>query len=353
MMINPEPNKSWFKPGHIWKLFISFSLPLLMQYIQAQDIHFSQFNTTPLLTNPAYTGMSAEDLRFSNNYRNQWAKIGAPYNTLYTSLDTRISVSKQSFGIGGLVIHDQSSAFNLSADEFLLSFSYLKTIKNQQFTIGMQPGFVFKAYNSHGLTFGSQFDPSNQFYDMNLPTMENGLNGTLHYFDLNVGVSWRTLIHQIMPSAGISFSHVLRPFETFSTTSSGLRLPVKITWSSQVVIPLNAGFDITPCILYGYTPGAHELVAGSMGGFTINRLELPVKNVYALAMLRSNPSHNIDALIFGGGVKFSRINLGISYDSNISPLSRVTNFNGAFEISLTWTGGNHFQNSIAEPCLIY
>lgn len=321
--------------------------------IQAQDIHFSQFFSTPLLTNAANTGLSGEQLRFANCYRNQWAAIGIPFNTFYTSLDKRISIAGENIGIGGLVIHDQTSTFNMSADEFLLSLSYSKMIDNQQFSIGLQPGFVLKSYNTKGLTFGSQFDMFSHEFDTNLPSSEYGLAGNLHYFDLNAGVFWRTMIQNIMPSAGLSVSHITRPLETFSNSSGGFHLPMKFTFNSQVIIPLDSRIDITPSLLYGFTPGAHELLLGSSGGYTLDKPVLDVRKITAFAMFRINPIRDIDAMIFGGGINFGALNLGISYDINISPLATAGNFNGAFEISLIYTGGSHPVKFVKEPCTIY
>jgi type IX secretion system PorP/SprF family membrane protein len=320
--------------------------------LQAQDIHFSQFYTAPLLTNPANTGMSGEDLRIANNYRNQWAKIGVPFETISTSLDKRLIILNQSFGIGGLILHDQSSSFNLSSNEFLLSLSYSKIINNQQLTIGLQSGYVYRSYNLNGLTFGSQFDQSSQLFNATLPSLESRLDQDLHYFDLNVGIFWRTLIRDIMSSAGISVSHVNMPVETFSTSLSGTRLPMKLTFNSEVIVPINSKIDLTPCVLYSYTSGAHEFLLGSIGDYTFNRFVIPVKKLYAVSMFRLNPLRDIDAFIIGGGAEFMKFNLGITYDFNISPLHTVTNFNGAFEISLIYTGRRHAQKNANQPCYI-
>jgi type IX secretion system PorP/SprF family membrane protein len=320
--------------------------------LNAQDPHFSQFYTSPLLINPANTGMSGDEIRIANNYRNQWAKIGVPYETICTSIDRSMIFSNQSFGIGGLVLHDQSSLFNLSANEFLLSLSFSKIINNQQFTFGLQPGFVSKSYNLKGMTFGSQFDPSSQLFNESLPNLESGLNNELHYFDLNVGIFWRTLIRYFMPSAGISVSHVNLPLQKFSTSSKGIRLPMKLTFNSEVIVPVNTRIDLTPCLLYSFTPGAHEFVLGSIGDYSLNKPDFPVKKLFAVTMFRINPIRDIDAFILGGGAEFAGFNLGITYDFNISPLRTVTNLNGAFEISLIYTGRKRAQKNTYQPCYI-
>jgi hypothetical protein len=156
-----------------------------------------------------------------------------------------------------------------------------------------------------------------------------------------------------MPMAGISIRHVIRPVQSFSSTSAGSRLPMKLTFNSQAIIPLSGKFDLTPCIIYGYTSGVQELVAGGLEGYTISGSTFPVKKIYAVTMFRVNPLRNIDAMIFGGGIKFMKFDVAMTYDSNVSPLKTATNFNGAFELSLVLTGGNHSQKNGIEPCRIY
>ena len=344
-------NKSDFKPsGFILLLFVVLFFQEMN--LQAQDLHFSQFYSTPLLINPANTGMTGEEVRFANSYRNQWARIGAPYETLSTSLDTRLVILNHSFGIGGVIIHDQSSTFNLSSNEFLLSLSYSKIFSNQQFTFGLQTGYVSRSLNLKSMTFGSQFDPSGQVFNTSLPSLESGLNNELHYIDLNMGIFWRTMIRNIVPSAGISVSHMNMPVEKFSTASSGTTLPMKLTFNSEVIFPVNDRVDLMPCLLYSYTPGAHEFLPGCVGDYSLKKNATPVKKLYAVTMFRLNPTRNIDAFILGGGVEFLKFNLGITYDLNISPLSTVANFNGAFEMSLIYTGKKRTQKIADQPCYI-
>jgi type IX secretion system PorP/SprF family membrane protein len=320
--------------------------------LRAQDIHFSQFFAAPLLTNPANTGMSGKTIRVANIYRNQWAKVGSPYQTIITSIDKEVNISGHLIGIGVLLLHDQSSSFNLSANEFMLSLSYSKIINNQQFTFGLQPGFVFKSFNLEGMTFGTQFNQVSQFFDATIPSLETGLNDRLKYFDVNAGIFWRTMIRNIMPSAGISVSHLNMPLQEFSTSSTGTRLPLKLNFNSEVSVPFNAIIDLKPEILYSYTPGASELIFGSIGDYYISMSNMQVTKLYAVTMFRVNPLRNIDAFILGGGAEFRQFNLGLTYDFNISPLHKVTYFNGAFEVSLIYTGKNRANNKTSQPCYI-
>jgi type IX secretion system PorP/SprF family membrane protein len=334
------------------KMLVLFLVISIACDLSAQGLHFSQFFSAPLITNPANTGVAGDNLRFSNIYRNQWSKIGIPFQTISTSLDKRLILFGLPFGIGSTIIHDQSAAFNLTANELLVSLSYSLIINNQQFSFGLQPGFVYKSYNLQGLTFGTQFDQTNQIFSSSIPSQENGLTDHLYNFDLNVGLMWQTKLQNIIPSAGISVSHINMPLEKFSTSTTGSRMPMKITINSQVIFPVSANIYAVPCALYSSTPGATEFLLGGTGNYNLAKNTILIKELYAIAMLRSNPVRNVDAIILGGGISFTAFNLGLTYDLNISPLHTATNFNGAFEISLVYSGRKNVQKGAYLPCFI-
>src|SRR5688500_20365843 len=58
----------------------------------SQDLRFSQFFNSPLLTNPANTGFLPEgDYRIGFNYRTQWASMtAAPYTTRRACGDVQV-----------------------------------------------------------------------------------------------------------------------------------------------------------------------------------------------------------------------------------------------------------------------
>ena len=77
----------------------------------SQDLHFSQFMNSPLLTNPANTGFMPEgDYRIGINYRNQWSAImQVPYKTMSVFGDMQIMKANKDqgwMGIGGVILHD-------------------------------------------------------------------------------------------------------------------------------------------------------------------------------------------------------------------------------------------------------
>ena len=77
----------------------------------SQDLHFSQFFNSPLLTNPANTGFIPEgDYRLGMNYRNQWASITAfPYKTMSAFGDVQVMNNEDNtgwMGLGGVILRD-------------------------------------------------------------------------------------------------------------------------------------------------------------------------------------------------------------------------------------------------------
>ena len=118
------------------------------------------------------------------------------------------------------------------------------------------------------------------------------------------------------------------------------------------MIPVSERIALNPCLIYSYTPGTNEFVLGSTCDYLPARPDTRVQKIYAAAMFRVNPMQDIDAVIVGGGAEFFNFNLGLIYDLNVSPLSRVTNFNGAFEITLVYTGKGSSRNATSRPCYI-
>ena len=69
------------------KYSIAICLFMLPWGIGAQSYHFSQFFSTPLLTNPANTGFTDGPYRVASNFRSQGMQGGSPYFTGYVSAD--------------------------------------------------------------------------------------------------------------------------------------------------------------------------------------------------------------------------------------------------------------------------
>ena len=76
----------------------------------AQDVHLSQFYSTPSMLNPSMTGMMPEIFRSSISYRNQWNSV-VPYSTVSASMDRSFSLDRYDrAGIGLVMFNDKTGA---------------------------------------------------------------------------------------------------------------------------------------------------------------------------------------------------------------------------------------------------
>jgi type IX secretion system PorP/SprF family membrane protein len=258
----------------------------------------------------------------------------------------------RSWGIGAMLIHDQSSSIYFTAQKFYASLSHMFYYRNNQFVLGIQPGIVLKHYNSNSITFGNQFDPTTETYNPGLPSNEDLLIDRISYFDLNLGGIWRSRIKNMFTTVGVSFHHVNRPVESFFEDNDSIHMPVKFTALGDVTIPIAEKFEVRPMLLYGTMKGANEFIGNIFFSYYPLSPDLIVKKIYALAGVRINPVRNMDAIILGGGVSVGNLDLCISYDITVSSMRKASNYQGAFEISLMLNINKREPKGSAEPCLM-
>ena len=113
-----------------------------------QDLHFSQFMNSPLLTNPANTGfIPAADYRLGINYRNQWSSImTVPYKTMSAYGDVQVfrnRIETGWMGLGGVILHDVAGSGNLTSTKVYGSVAYHQMINaGSLLSVGFNIGWV-------------------------------------------------------------------------------------------------------------------------------------------------------------------------------------------------------------------
>jgi len=331
-------------------LFVNlFILPL---HSEAQDIHFSQVHTVPQLVNPAATGIMESTMRLSDTYRNQWRQLDFPYVTNYLSADGKMKFLGRPLGIGAFFLHDESSSLYLTADKIYLSMSHSLYFRNNQFAIGVQPGWVLKSIDSRQISFGSQFDPDRETYDPDLPSGEALLEDKMNYFDMNIGFLWRAKINRLFPGAGISVQHINRPVESFYNRNDSSKLPAKVSIHGSISIPIGDKYRLLPLFLYSSTSGSTEFLGGLMASYHPDIPILAVNKLFGMAEFRMDPFQTFDAVIIGAGVGYAAFDLCVSYDFTVSSLRKASNFQRAFEISLVYILNRQKSGRETEPCFM-
>src|SRR5688500_8005409 len=136
--------------------FIFFTILASAYSLSAQDIHFSQYNTSPLTLNPALTGFYTGDYRITFNYRSQWGSFTDPYRTLAASFEVSAFKGKlknDHLGIGLSFSNDKSGEIELGTNYITLSAAYRKTLgyavrKKHALLLGVQTVFLKQNLNS-------------------------------------------------------------------------------------------------------------------------------------------------------------------------------------------------------------
>ena len=166
----------------------------------AQDIHFSQFNNSPLNLNPAQTGLFNGDWRFVGNMRNQWSSVPVPYRTFSLSTDTRWKneILQGIPAVGLLVNTDKSGDSKLTTINVFLPIDYIKKLNKDSthfISFGIQPGITTKSFNPSNLSFDNQYD--GDAYNPALSSGENFSSYRITYFDISGGIAYLylSLIH--------------------------------------------------------------------------------------------------------------------------------------------------------------
>lgn len=318
----------------------------------AQDIHFSQYYNTPLITNPALTGVFGGDQRAIIIYRNQWASVSSPYSTYGASFDMRMLDKKNgnfSLGTGLQVYKDVAGDTKFGATNVGLSLSgIIKMTDYQHLTIGVQGGFDQRSINNSSLIWDNQYTGST--YDPALSSNEtNDYNQGISNGDLNTGVAWvySSSANSITQNdvfsikLGMIYSHITKPSLNYGTYTENLHNKIGFNGDANISVK-NTNYGFRPSFLYQKQGPAQEILIG-----TIIRYKMGFNSKYTgllqqSALLIGVHSRIGDAIIPSIGYEIANWKLMFSYDANISNLANASNGVGGFEVTLIFINPNPF-----------
>lgn len=321
------------------KLVLSLAFAVAASFSWGQDIHFSQFNASPLTLNPALTGKLECTYRAAVNYRDQWNSIPAPYRTYSAAFDAALWKNKlngSAFGIGLLAYNDVSGDGNLQNTSFGLSLAYHARLGEGNFlSAGFQGTFVQKNVDIFALVFGNQIGPNGV---MLVPSGEI-FNGPISYPDLQAGIHWSSVFDNFSFNLGGAYYHILEPEERFlqSTPSLQSTLAPRYVGHGGFTVALGDNASLSPSGLFMMQAGVYQINAGTSLGFHGEEAAFYV-GVWDRMVQGFSSSLGNDAVIALVGVEFSNLLFGFSYDISTSGISDANNGRGGFELSLSYNG---------------
>jgi type IX secretion system PorP/SprF family membrane protein len=306
--------------------------------LKAQDPHFSQFFSSPLTLNPAFTGKFDGTVRVAGNYRNQWPTINRAYQTGTVSVDFPLLKKaldfRDTWGVGLMGYSDKSADGAVSFNYASVSTAFHKGLDEdgyKQIGVGLQGTYSNMLINPASLKFEDQLTP----LGFTGATSESFGNSTLKnsYMDINAGILYtsstsdRNNIY-----AGVSLYHINRPKQNFLSGAYYLLNP-RATFHAGGYFPTGDQTTLHISALYSTQAKASETLIGAAMQFAATTLETTDNPVsfYAGSWLRLG-----DAIIPYVGLEFNSMRLGVTYDINTSELKTASQSRGGVEISLIY-----------------
>ena len=303
--------------------------------VQAQDPHFSQFFSSPLTLNPAFTGKFDGLWRLAANHRDQWPSIPKAYVTTSASVDFPILKNKIAendvFGLGISGVTDASANSALKLNYGSISMSYHKSLdENGYNTIGagFQGTYSSMILDFTKLTFADELGQNGFERGTTLEVFSNNRNQ--NYFDVNAGLLFSGSSNgENNYYLGASMYHINRPKISFK--DDNWYLSGRLTVHGGGSFPVSDVVAVNASVIYQAQNKASETVLGGALALNANSDNINPTNVYIGAWMRLN-----DAVIPYLGLEFSGLRIGASYDINISSLKAATGNRGGSEISVIY-----------------
>ncbi|HIA13014.1 MAG TPA: type IX secretion system membrane protein PorP/SprF [Flavobacteriales bacterium] len=317
--------------------------------VYAQDIHFSQFNQTPQIINPAMTGMFKGNQRVILNFREQWKSISTPYQTFALAYDMGLMKKKWDnayLGVGFFVFRDQAGDSKMSTTQFNLSLSsIIKANEKNSISAGLQGGFAQRSVDYTEVKTDNQY--VNGSYDPNQVHGETGALKTSVFGDFTAGIAWKyykTEKH-IYSNVGASVYHINKPKQEFYSA-----VPERLY--SKIAVHANTYFGIKenwmavlPSVLYMQQGPTSEIEVGLMLRYKLKEGSKYTKLKKETALLLGAYYRAGDAIIPAIALEISNFAVGVSYDVNMSGLTAASSGQGGIEISIRYLNPNPFKNS--------
>jgi len=312
--------------------------------VQAQDIHFSQFFSSPLNLNPALTGAFNGNIRGIVNYRNQWNSF-APFNTFASSVDANFGSSflkNDLMGIGVNAYSDVAGDTKYSSTQVNLTLAYIKTLGDRYhrsyLSAGFQGGYAQKSVDYLAMTFASQYD--GVYYDPTLATGEALGFESKGYLDLSAGLMWYLVPREDKFSMylGGSMYHLNEPNQAIGSTTD--QLYIRTSGHAGAQIPVGEMTSLVPAVMVVFQGPYREYFGGTNLKFYLQGMKWSSTaisfGIWQRVVGDIEGGVKAESSVVAARLDYEKISLGLSYDVNISSLNEASKNNGGPEISLTY-----------------
>jgi type IX secretion system PorP/SprF family membrane protein len=303
--------------------------------VTAQDPHFSQFFSSPLTLNPAFTGKFFGTYRVSGNYRNQWPTINNAFTSATASVDFQVMQDKMAtgdaWGVGFMAFNDNSSNGAVQFNYGSFSTAYHKSLDEDgmhQIGLGVQATYANMLINTNSLNFEDQLTTAG----FTRLTSEIFNSSTLKssYIDLNAGLLYNGSTNDRNNFyLGVSMYHINQPKQSFTGAEYVLKPRTNIHAGGYFPLGTNTTLHLSGS--QSFQANVSQTIFGGALEFNATPNLPNPTSLYVGGWLRLR-----DAIIPYIGIEFNNLRIGASYDYNASSLRTASMNRGGIELSLIY-----------------
>ena len=347
-------------------LFIFFGISI---NIQAQEIHYTLYNMSPLTLNPAQTGAFYGTVRLGGIFRSQWFSVddNLGYETPSFYVDAPIirGFREQDWvGVGAVIVNDRAGSLGLRNNGTFISAAYhlgLGKKGDNVLTLGIQGGSVQRSFiGGNRIRSANRFDGTT-FLDSAAPDnmADNVLGGggaggnsdksTQNYLDFGAGLMFKSQIDKSSNlELGVAVDNVNQPEDAFRAVNNAQdnedRKPMRIAAHARYQFPLGKKLFMAPTALFQTQRGANEFNFQAWAGYLFDP-EREITFNFGLGYRVG------DAAKVLAGADIKDIRVAASFDLNVSQYRTATDYQGAFEVA-AWYIIKKYKKPNVKPAIL-
>lgn len=325
----------------------------------AQDIHFSQIHASPTILNPAMTGLTNADVRFTLNTKSQWNTVTTAYRTVAGTVDMKLGYLPNGDIIGGglLLLSDRAGDLDFRTTVAGVSLSYLKALDK---------GGNFIAFGLNNSYVTNSVDYSKIVaFDIE-PSIQNGAADKIGYWDVSAGIGWfHTFNKDYAFHLGASLFHINKPYVSFfddGTVTEDLFLYRKWTIHGTGDLKLSRKSILKPSFIFKDQGPHKEITVGTFWKYrpSKDRGQDNPTSIYFGSWVRWHAAKNYmgtDAIVAAIRLDYKNTHMTFTFDINVSSLTRVSYGAGGPEFSviqlINFRDENARPTKVECPAFIY
>jgi type IX secretion system PorP/SprF family membrane protein len=329
---------------HLILPIVLFGCLSFLSPVRGQDPNYSQFFSTPLYYNPAYTGIST-GLKARFDFRDQWPNLPVDFRSYYFSADIGDRNLPGSGGLG-LIVNSNNEGIGFINDLSVgLSVGVRIPISASVVSqVGIKAAVVQKSINWDDFVFSDQLSEKygNIYQSSFIPPSANkkvfpdfGIGGLLQFANSDGNVTG---------VGGFAVDHVFKPDESFLSTASA-PLPRKYVAHLDLIISSSGGsssssmyangggsdpLKLNPGIIYQNQNSMSTIMAG------VNLLKF---NIYVGVWYKASFGglSGGDAIVLLVGYRYTfaeDMSVKFMYSYDLITTGNMQGLGGAHEISL-------------------